>query len=408
MSTTRRQFLAHAAGSSTAIALASSLPRLWLAAAEQSASNQDRVLVVIQLSGGNDGLNTVVPYADDVYQSSRPELKIGADAVLKIDDYHGLHPALKGFSQLLESRRLAIVQGVGYPNPNRSHFESMDIWHTALPKVGSPPTGWLGRYMDAASGDAERRDAPALHLGPEKQPLALASLRAPAISAQSLERFRLELAGQKQVGETIAAATAAARENADDLISFLQSNTASALATSQRVSEALGEYKTATAYPSSDLAQKLKSIAQLITSGMRTKIYYVMLDGFDTHSAQPLAHAGLLTQLGDALKAFVDDLAEKQTLDRVLVMTFSEFGRRVKENASRGTDHGAAAPLFLAGSRVAPGLIGKHPSLTDLDDGDCKFHTDFRQVYATLIDGWLGGASREILGAEYTPVAVLA
>ena len=283
----------------------------------------------------------------------------------------------------------------------------MDIWHTAQPKVGSPPTGWLGRWLDAAPSGAPARDTAALHLGPEKQPLALASLHVPAISAQSLERFRLELSGQAQVGEAIAAAATAERQAADDLLAFVQANTASALTTSRRVSEALGDYRTSTSYPASQLSQKLKSIAQLITSGMRTRVYYVMLDGFDTHSAQALAHAGLLTQLGDALLAFVDDLAEKQVLDRVLVMTFSEFGRRVKENASRGTDHGAAAPLFLAGGSVQAGLIGQHPSLTDLDDGDCQFHTDFRRVYATLIDRWLGGSSREILGAEYAPLEAL-
>ena len=284
------------------------------------------------------------------------------------------------------------MQGVGYPNPNRSHFESMDVWHTCQRKGSPRSTGWLGRFLDASQKSADV-DAPAIHVGSEKQPLALAADHVRVPSFGSPESFRLQDGGNRQLGDAIRALANGGKEPSDPLLGFLQSSTTSALAASERIAEALRDYKTPVTYPESALATRLKTIAQLIDAGLKTRVYYVELDGFDTHSQQAAAHAALLQQLGGAVRAFVEDVAHHGHGDRTLVMSFSEFGRRVAENASEGTDHGAAAPMFLAGSRVRGGLVGEHPSLNDLDDGDLKFHTDFRQVYATLLERWLGWSS---------------
>lgn len=408
----RRDFLKAALGSSAVVALGAAAPRFLVEAAErESNAKGETVLVVVQLSGGNDGLNTVVPYGDDIYYQNRFTLAQDKNKLHKLDDYHGLHPSLAGFAQLVEDRRLAIVQGVGYANPNRSHFESMDIWHTARREPQGRSVGWLGRYLDAAAkqrgGDAHA-DAPALHLGGGQQPLALSALDAHALSIRSLDQFKLQDGGDRRLREAIERLSATPRPGEDPLLSFVQSSSAAALASSQRMQEALGKYTAAAKYPGTKLAGSLATIAQLIDAELATRIYYVSLDGFDTHSEQADAHASLLAELGGAVQAFVDDLAGHGHADRVLVMSFSEFGRRVRENASRGTDHGAAAPMFLAGGKVKPGLIGKHPSLADLEDGDLKFHTDFRQVYAAVLANWLGWSAAEILGGEFAPVDVLA
>ena len=406
MRTSRRQFLRTALGSSAVISLSSSAPSFLLRAAAAEPSHGENVLVVVQLTGGNDGLNTVVPYNDDAYQASRPKLKITAETVLKMDGSFGFHPSMRGFADLYETGQLAIVQGVGYPNPNRSHFESMDIWHTCQRKSEQRHEGWLGRYLDYTAA-ADGSDVPAMHLGHEKQPLALAarSVRTPSI--QQLNRFRLQTKGNKQLAHTIDELAAEPREQSNDLLSFVQTSTTSALAASQRVEQAVGKYRSEVQYPTSALAQKLRTIAQLIDVGLSTRIYYVTLDGFDTHAQQAAGHAALLEEFSSSVAAFTQDVGDHRWRGdhghgkRVLVMAFSEFGRRVRENASNGTDHGAAGPMFFAGSSVKPGRVGEHPSLTDLDDGDLKFHTDFRQVYATVFEKWLGTASEAILGQKY-------
>src|SRR5262245_29601909 len=393
----RRKFLATLTGGSAVISLGGQVPAfLAQAAAAETAGGKDTILVVVQLTGGNDGLNTVVPYNHDAYRKARPKLAIAAGDVLKIDDALGLHPSATGLSELLQAGKLAIVQGVGYPDPNRSHFESMDVWHTCHRKGGNPrTTGWLGRFLDAAQRSTAV-DASAIHIGFEKQPLALAAEKVRVPSFASPESFRLQDGGSPQLRDAIHSLTRRDQEQPDPLLGFLQSSTTSALATSDRLAEALRDYQTPVAYPTSALATRLKTVAQLIDADLKTRIYYVELDGFDTHSQQAAAHGALLQQLGGAVRAFVEDVAHHGHGDRTLVMSFSEFGRRVAENASEGTDHGAAAPMFLAGSRVQVGLVGKHPSLDDLDDGDLKFHTDFRQVYATLLEQWLGWSSTKI------------
>ena len=411
----RRRFLASVAAASTTTGLIALAPQVpWFLAdsaalGAETGSKGEKILVVVQLSGGNDGLNTIIPFKDERYIKARPSLKFDENSVLKIDAETGFHPSLKGMAKLLEAQQLSIVQGVGYPNPNRSHFESMDIWHTAKSEVGGDRTaGWIGRGLDARQEDWNRTPDPgALHLGEEVQPLALLARAVPVPSIRSLDQFRLDLERYGNLRQSIESAAAASRSGASDLLTFVQTRTTSALEVSRRIEAAAKEYKTPVAYPETGLARKLKQAAQLIDAGLSTRVYYVALDGFDTHSQQADAHAGLLSQLGDALAAFAEDLQTHGHLDRVATIVFSEFGRRLAENASQGTDHGAAAPVFLVGSKVKPGLVGKHPSTSDLDDGDVKFAIDFRSVYSTLLTQWLNWPAAAILGGEFQPAEVL-
>ena len=412
--TSRRKFLAAvsaaaAASTSGLIPLTPRVPGFLLESAAYGAAKPgERILVVVQLSGGNDGLNTVIPYTDEIYRKKRPSLAIGDGGVLKIGGGMGLHPNLTGFNTLLENRQLAILQGIGYPNPNRSHFESMDIWHSARTQADQRKLGWLGRAFDGLAAEfAAAGDPPAMHLGDEVQPLALTSRDVPSPSIRSLDQFKLETGGNDQLRAAIQNAASAPRAGDNDLLKFVQTRTTSALEVSRRIESSGQNYKTSVAYPGTPLAEKLKRIAQLIDAGLGTRVYYVSLDGFDTHSDQAAAHAGLLQQLGGAVAAFTEDLQSHGQLDRVATLVFSEFGRRVEENASRGTDHGAAAPVFVIGNQVKSGLIGQHPSFTDLEDGDLKFHTDFRAVYAALLENWLGWPAAPILGNGFKPVEIL-
>lgn len=415
MLASRRQFLQATLGSSTLLSAGLTVPAFlarsaWAAsdpAVGQIGAKGENILVVVQLAGGNDGLNTVIPFADDGYGRNRITLRIPDEQVLKLNDQTGLHPQMEGFKKLFESQRLAIVQGVGYPNPDRSHFRSMDIWHTAKPDREDKTDGWLGRAIDSDPREAGQ-DVPALHLGPNQLPLALVSQKTPVPSIESMAGFRLQTTGGALPLTSLAQLAEAARPDAPPLLDFLRRSTLNAYASSAQVQEALKEERSAAAYPDFSLAQKLKQIAQLIDAKLSTRIYYVSLDGFDTHANQLAAQAALLNQLSASVSAFIEDLAQRGHQDRVLVLSFSEFGRRVRENASQGTDHGTAAPVFLAGGRVASGMLGSQPSLSDLDgEGDLKFHTDFRRLYASLLDGWLGCPSEKVLGQRFEPLGIV-
>ncbi|MDA7977288.1 MAG: DUF1501 domain-containing protein [Pirellulales bacterium] len=409
----RRRFLQTSVGTSSLVALGLDVPG-FLARTAQAASlrrngnrsKPDNVLVVIQLSGGNDGLNTVIPYADPLYAKNRILLRIPEQQIIKIDDHIGFHPSLSSFGELLEQDQLAVVQGVGYPNPDRSHFRSMDIWHSAAPKDLSPRTGWLGRALDSKAAKTTR-DAAALHLGANELPLALVARETAVPSIDSLDAFRLRTSGGALTTDTLRELSQLPTQRESALAQFIQRSTLSAIDSSQRVQESLSEKSGPTTYPGYGLARKLQLVAQLIDAGMETGIYYVELAGFDTHSSQVDTHAALLRELGDSTTAFLKDLQARGQQDRVLVMSFSEFGRRVRENSSAGTDHGTAAPMFLAGAPVQSGAIGAHPSLIDLQAGDLKFHTDFRSVYAGVLDGWLGCDSSSILDGKFQPTPVL-
>lgn len=416
MSVTRRKFITTSAASAAVITSASHVPGMLLRAATASrvrANTADNVLVVVQLSGGNDGLNTVVPYADDTYGRNRFETRIAPNAVHMIDDYLGLHPSMEGMHRLYEAGHLTIVQGVGYPNPNRSHFESMDIWHTAQPEIPQTgrATGWLGKHLDVIA----QRESPTLenevfaaHLGEGVQPLALAGLNVQIPSIGSLENFQFDELGDRRLAAARELLLTAKANGDSPLLAHVRAAAHTAISSSKRVRNATQQSKVSGQYPGTDLGNKLRSIAQLVRAGLATRIYYVTLDGFDTHSLQAESHAALLRELSGAVTAFFEDLSRAGDSQRVVLACFSEFGRRVKENASRGTDHGAAAPMLIVGDRLRGGMVGEHPSLDDLDDGDLKFHTDFRRVYASILEGWLGVDAEPVVGTGFAPLNIFA
>ena len=362
-----------------------------------------RILVLVQLAGGNDGLNTVIPFGDDVYQKRRPSLAIGKSAVLELNDELGLHPQLAGLKEIYDEGALGIVQGVGYPNPNRSHFRSMDIWHTAKPGVADKRDGWLGRAFDAASKKLAGQ-VPAIALGTGRLPLGLVSTKFTVPTVRSLKDYQLQLAGSKaeqtahrqQMRELVGSGSGG---NSD--LDFLRRTAATALDTSAKIQSVLEDYQPAQPYPENGLGQRLQNVAQLITADLGARVYFVSLDGFDTHAEQQGAHNALMTELSTALSAFYADLKAHGLSKRVTTATFSEFGRRVKENGSLGTDHGAAGPMFVMGDAVKAGLHGAHPSLNDLDQGDLKHHTDFRSIYTALLEDWLGWNAEAAVGGKF-------
>jgi uncharacterized protein (DUF1501 family) len=417
MHPTRREFLRLGLGSSTLLACGTSVPTFLarsasaLAAAGGSTSKKN-ILVVLELNGGNDGLNTVVPYAEDEYRKRRPKLQVSPDRVLRIDDCVGLHPSLKGMAKLLQAQQLAIVQSVGYPNPNRSHFESMAIWQCARLRPAADIPGWLARSIDprpAALGG----DAPALHIAESLLPQALSGSQRQVPSLLSLEQFRRRLGVPDSSGAALQRAaldriSSQGRSEPGSLVQFVQRSTLVTYASSARLEAVLQGQRTGAAYPESySLAGHLKLIAQLIKAGLTTSIYYTQLGGFDTHANQFYTHAKLLQEVGDSLHAFLEDLNQAGNGKRVLVLMFSEFGRRLAENGSGGTDHGTAAPVFLLGGSLRAGLYGPYPNLHDLQDGDPKHAIDFRQVYATLLDRWLNCPSQPVLGEKFEHLPVL-
>jgi uncharacterized protein (DUF1501 family) len=416
MTAHRRDFLKSTLAASTLVSLGGTSVPTFLTRSARAAVNGpdkrhqgDRVLVVIQLIGGNDGLNTVVPHGLDGYARARRALRLPTGPLHKVDDGIGLHPSLGGMARLLEQGRLSIVQGVGYPNPDRSHFRSMEIWESAGTEAGPPQTGWLGRVLDAHPV-AAGADTPALHISGRSLPLALRSRRTEVPSLENLEQFRLQIGGgeaeRRTAREALVQAARVDVERDDPLVGFIRRSTLTAYDSSRRLEE-LGKAADSAKYPEYGLARRLKLIAQVIKAGFGTRFYYTSLDGFDTHANQLGTHAALLNELGDSLAAFHDDLAAAGQADRVAVLSFSEFGRRVRENASQGTDHGAAAPVFVAGPVRKSGLIGDHPSLDTLDDGDLIHHTDFRRVYAALLESWLGVPAAPIVGAGFPPLDLL-
>jgi len=402
----RRHFLKQSLAGSAAISLSGGIPQLLLGASRpMSTGGNDKIMVVVQLSGGNDGLNTVVPYGDDNYYKNRFTLAIGKDQVLKINDHVGFNPALTGFQKLLEDNKLSVVQGVGYPNPNRSHFESMDLWHTAHQVDNNTPVGWLGRSVDS---QMEKLDLPALHFGRGLQPLALKTEKRPVPSIRSIDNFKLNAFKDDSAKKRLAALIQAPRQNNNSLLSYVHESANVALETSHRLEGVSNKGAAEFNYPQTELGRNLGVVAQLINSGLSTRIYYTTLDGFDTHSNQGESHRGLLNNLGNSVQAFMKQIEAQGNGERVCLFSFSEFGRRVRENASRGTDHGTAAPVFVAGSSVTRNLIGKHPSLEerDLDQGDMKFSVDYRSVYSDLLENWVGIAPKPIVGGSFKPIGL--
>lgn len=389
-------------------------------AAPNGLAQTNRALVVVQLTGGNDGLNTVVPFADDAYYKARPVLGLKDENILKINDQIAFNAGLQSLKTMYDNGQVALVQGVGYPNPNYSHFRSMEIWQAANPD-SAPRNGWLGRYLEAAynAGDKDAYSKLAMTIGNTGQgggaPLAFWTEKTVVLSFGGLERFSFK--ADSQVKTDRDAQLAAAHKifsvvNQNGVADYVRKTALDALNASESLDKLAKNYKPAATYPKNNpFADRLKTIAQLIDSDYGTRVFYVSTDGsFDTHFNQELNHRRLLQNFSEAMEAFYQDLAAHGHADAVLSMAFSEFGRRVAENGSRGTDHGSAAPMFLIGGKntLKPGIYGQHPSLTDLDNGNMKFNVDFRSVYGTVVKKWLGIDPTSVVGGEFPQLEFLA
>jgi uncharacterized protein (DUF1501 family) len=412
--TTRRDFLRTSSLLGFGATVPAFLGRTALAApTADKAGAKDTVLVVVQLTGGNDGMNTVVPFTNADYYKLRPTIAIPKDQVKKLTDDVGLHPAMGALAKLYtDDSAVCVMQGVGYPNPSQSHFRSMDVWHAAS-TAETLTEGWLGHAL-------KKQSVPAFHLtsGNEAAPLALAGAPVRVPSITSLDDFKLKTSGasgadataQKGVMTSVADA-AKPSGSAPNLLDFVSRTQLNTYASSEKLASIGKNYTPKGPYPDSALGNKLKLAAQLIDAGIGARLFYVSIDGFDTHAGQggaAGAHANLLTQVSDSIAAFYRDLAERGHKDRLCVMTFSEFGRRAYENGSKGTDHGAAAPMFLVGGTVKAGVVGEHPSLKGLKEGNLVHGTDFRQVYAAVLDRWLGLDAKAIVGDGFKAAEVFA
>lgn len=356
----------------------------------------NKVLVVLQLSGGNDGLNTIIPYRNDVYFKSRPRLGIARDKALSLTDEAGLHPSLTAFKALYDDGGLGIINGVGYPNPDRSHFRSMDIWHTASQSDEYWKNGWLGRYLDAQCAGCDKPtqiiemdDVLSLSMkGAQNNGIAVKDPR--RLYGTANENFFREVLIEH--GNTYH----------EEPVEYLYKTMAQTLSSADYIFKQSRQHPTKATYPATGLGNSFKTIASLIFSEINTKVYYVSLGSFDTHINQQMQQQRLFTEMNDAIKAFTNDLKKEGRFDDVLLMTFSEFGRRVSQNASGGTDHGTANNMMLIGGGLKQkGLINDLPDLSDLQDGDLKHQVDFKNVYATILKNWLGADADAILGKAY-------
>jgi len=370
----------------------------------------DRILVVVQLGGGNDGLNTVIPLGNDAYYRVRPNLAIPQKDVLRVTDDLGFHPNLAGLKGLYDQGAMAIVQGVGYPNPSRSHFKSMEIWHTADPEGRVVRYGWVGRYFDSKCPVCEQPTV-GVNIG-ASMPLAMQAESGMGVSLETPEAYQwmptMGGLGDREEQELFRLLNAPAPgANEPGTVDFLRHTAMNAFVSTAQVRSAVSAYKGSVEYANTRFAYSMKLIAQMIAGKLPTKVYYANMTGFDTHAAQRGAHETLLTQFAEGVASFYKDLETQGNADRVLVLAFSEFGRRVSENGSGGTDHGTAAPMFLFGKGLKGGFYGSQPSLTDLTDGDLKHAIDFRSVYATVLDRWLGADPIRILGYNFDRLGFL-
>lgn len=356
----------------------------------------DRTLVLIQLDGGNDGISTLVPYGDDAYYRVRKSTKVEPKALHRIDDFVGLHPHLKQLARRYGEGEVAIVQGVGYPNSNRSHFMSREIWHTADLRGRAAGHGWIGRLCDSAWSDSTLPEL-TVHVG-ENPPYSLQSPTHPPIVFNSPDSYRW-------LGDRSAAGALAGEgdRKGASVLERLRGVMNDAQASSRRVLRAIREYETDAPYAGHKYAQALKGVAALIDAGLGSRVLSVTMGGFDTHAHQKGAHSDLMKNLDRELHAFMTDLERSEAGRNTLVVVFSEFGRRVQENGSGGTDHGKAGLMFALGKPVKGGLYGEYPSLTDLEGQDLRHNVDFRRSYATAIE-WMGARTEDVLGESWEPV----
>jgi len=366
----------------------------------------DKILVIIQLSGGNDGLNTIVPYRNDIYYKSRPSIAIPSDKVLKLNDEVGFNPALESLRGLYDNAQMSIINNVGYPNPDRSHFRSMDIWQTASESTEYLNTGWIGRYLDAnCSGNCVPYQALEID---DTLSLSMKGEKVKALSVQDPEKLYKQISGNfiNKIAQNKAV-------NEHDNVAYLYKTLAETASSAEflhtkRAAAQSKTYRSIAQYPQGELGQRLKTISELIVSGMPTNIYYVSISGFDTHFNQLNQQERLLKNYAESVNTFVNDLKKNDRFKDVAILTFSEFGRRVKQNASGGTDHGTANNVFLMSENLKrPKVLNEAPNLTDLDEGDLKFSVDFRQIYASLLKDWLKTDSKAILGENFQSLNLL-
>ena len=352
----------------------------------------NKILIAIQLTGGNDGLNTVIPYRNDVYYSNRPLLGIKREDALSLTDEVGLNPALKNIKGLYDEGHVSIINGVGYPEPNRSHFRSMDIWHSASSSKSVLATGWLGRYLDGTQGS----NTLAVEVD-DTLSLALKGEDKCGIAVRDIKQFHSAAANSyvKKIASH-------ADEHEEKLTSYLYKTLAQTTASADYIFEQSKIYTSTQSYPDTPLGKRMKTIGSLVCSHAQTKVYYVSHGSFDTHAGQKDRQEKLLTQLDEALASHTAELKANGLFNDVLIMTFSEFGRRVAQNGSNGTDHGTAGNMFMIGGGLKKaGLYNAIPSLTDLDEGDLRYTTDFRSVYATVLDKWLAADPKTVLGKNF-------
>nr|WP_246362957.1 DUF1501 domain-containing protein [Paenibacillus alba] len=362
---------------------------------------EDPVLVVVQLSGGNDGINTLIPYGQGVYYDSRPTLAYQQKDVLALDNHVGLHPSLVGLSALYKLGKMAVIQGVGYPEPDHSHFRSMEIWQTAEPEKISR-SGWLARYVEL-SLRGNNNPLKAVQVGASgSKAFASDKLSFPVV--QSLETYNLidpKTAMLDKNRLTKAFLDMYSAQNQVEQLRVISGRGYEAYKSVEAIQALTATYANKIEYPKTNFAKDLQLVSKLLAGKSGTRVFNVQIGGFDDHADEKVQHAKVLTQVDEGLTAFYKDLEAQGLQDRVMVMMFSEFGRRVKENGSGGTDHGTAAPMFVIGGKVNGGLYGAYPSLSNLDNGDLKYEVDFRSVYNTLIDKWLKGDAAAVLNKSY-------
>ncbi len=374
------------------------LPKFIKAYTASGTINSNKILVVIQLSGGNDGLNTIVPYENDLYYNARPTIAIKKNETLKLNSELGLHPAMQGFKNLFDNGQLSMLNNVGYPEPDRSHFRSMDIWQTASHSNEYKSSGWLGRYLDTQCVQCEHPtqileidDTLSLALKGERLN-GLAFKDAKRLYATTTSSFIHQLAQQHH-----------ADEHTHDNASYLYKTLVETVSSAEYIYKTSKIYQSSAVYPNHEFGKSMKMISELIVSGVQTNVFYVSLGTFDTHYNQLKRQEELLKQLAETVEIFMKEMKQNGKANDVLLMTFSEFGRRVQENASGGTDHGTANQIFLIGNQLKKqGFYNEAPNLSDLEDGDLKYKIDFKNVYATILRNWLNANDEIILGKQYS------
>ncbi len=354
----------------------------------------NKVMVVLQFSGGNDGLNTVIPVRNDIYYKSRPKLGIQKDKALSLTDEVGINPALPFLKELYDDGSLGIMNNVGYPNPDRSHFRSMDIWQSASDSDKYVSTGWIGRYLDAQCDGCEK----------PTQALEIDDVLSLALKGENLKG--LALTDPKKLyntsNEKYFREINSSHHDEEETVDYLYKTLSETMSSADYIYEQSRRRPSGLSYPNSQLGKNLKTISSLIMSDINTKIYYVSLGSFDTHVNQENQQKRLFTELNDAMSAFVKDLKAHNRFQDVTVMTFSEFGRRVAQNASGGTDHGTANNMFFIGGGLKKkGILNDMPDLNNLNQGDLQYTVDFKSVYATLLHNWLEADDEKIMGKKY-------